>query len=94
MKTKDFINNNPQLQPVFDTYIDAIMYGTTIDQHDDVIAFHSVQEPVNWEVGAYGIRPGDCHDGPRGFFEFLRETVAGPWLDPEALRARFARPCQ
>ena len=32
--------------------------------------------------------------GVRGFFEFLRETVAGPWLDPEALRARFARPCQ
>ena len=24
----------------------------------------------------------------------LRETVAGPWLVPEALRARFARPCQ
>ena len=32
--------------------------------------------------------------GVRGFFEFLRETVAGPWLDPEALRARFAQPCQ
>jgi len=32
--------------------------------------------------------------GVRGFFEFLRETVAGPWLNPEALRARFARPCQ
>ncbi len=32
--------------------------------------------------------------GVRGFFEFLRETVAGPWLDPEVLRARFARPCQ
>ncbi len=32
--------------------------------------------------------------GVRGFFEFLRETVAGPWLHPEALRARFARPCQ
>ena len=32
--------------------------------------------------------------GVRGFFEFLRETVAGPWLEPEALRARFARRCQ
>ena len=32
--------------------------------------------------------------GVRGFFEFLRETVAGPWLDAPALRARFARPCQ
>jgi len=35
-----------------------------------------------------------CTHGIRGFFEFLRETVAGPWLDPEALRARFTRPCQ
>ncbi len=32
--------------------------------------------------------------GVRGFFEFLRETVAGPWLVPEALRALFARPFQ
>lgn len=32
--------------------------------------------------------------GVRGFFDFLRETVAGPWLDPEALRVLFARPFQ
>lgn len=32
--------------------------------------------------------------GIRGCFEFLRETVAGPWLDPEAMRARFDRPKQ
>ncbi len=32
--------------------------------------------------------------GVRGFFDFLRETVAGPWLNPEALRTLFARRSQ
>ena len=32
--------------------------------------------------------------GIQGCFRFLRETVAGPWLDKEAIRARLSRPQQ
>jgi len=32
--------------------------------------------------------------GTRGFIQFLRETLAGPWLDPVSLRERLAAPLQ
>jgi len=32
--------------------------------------------------------------GVRGYLEFLRETVAGPWLDPDQIRGRLSRPFQ
>lgn len=32
--------------------------------------------------------------GVRGYLEFLRETVAGPWLEPEQVRARLSQPFQ
>ena len=32
--------------------------------------------------------------GVRGYLEFLRETIASPWLDPEQVRARLAPPFQ
>jgi hypothetical protein len=32
--------------------------------------------------------------GIRGCLEFLRETVAGPWLDKDTIRSRLARPQQ
>ena len=34
-----------------------------------------------------------CRDlGVRGYLELLRETIAGPWLNPEQVRARLSQP--
>jgi hypothetical protein len=32
--------------------------------------------------------------GVRGFIRFIRETIAGPWLDPLLVRERLAAPFQ
>jgi len=32
--------------------------------------------------------------GQRGFIDFVRETIASPWLDPEQVRRRLAAPFQ
>ena len=50
-----------QIPEAFDELVQNIVDGDVIYEHDDVIAFHSDDAPVAWEVGAYGVSPEDCH---------------------------------
>ena len=57
----------------------------------DLMRWHLINVLAQYSCALRGLL---LRFGARGLIDFLRETMAGPWLDPQWVRKRLAEPYQ